>query len=655
MKDTVAPAGGPARANPLQNFQDLMRRRIRDILLVSSLYDLYLFEEDGRLYEQLRLEYQGLKLSNAPEIVRVSSGQEALTQAETEKHFDLIICTMHIRDMTTAEFAREVHESRLGIPVVLLAHDNRELQESIGERELRYFERVFVWQGDLHLVIAIVKHLEDKMNVENDVSASGVQVILVVEDNVRFYSSFLPLLYTLIMEQSQRLISEGLNVSHRLVRMRARPKILLCATYEEAMETFTRYSESILGVISDVDFLHGGSHDPAAGFALTREIKAAYPDIPVLLQSNRHENAGEALVLGAAFAVKGSPTLMDEVKQFVLNHFGFGDFVFTDSSGTVYGRAGDLATLEQVIASVPDDCLRYHVERNHFSNWVKARTEFWLADRLRPRQIADFPSLQALRDDLILSLRNYREMRSRGIITEFSPDSFDTKYGFARIGGGSLGGKARGLSFINTLLQQAVLHERFPQVDVLVPATVVLGTAVFDEFLDANDLRQFALNENDDESIHERFLAAGDLPGGQDVDLAFQVRHRLNLRHIAEVLDLRHRFVLQPRGQESGQPPALGRGAALDRLELGHEGKPGRLQVKIYQHYVLPRKGKLVGDVGHRHRASNAPAEGIEGSSEHGSIHQAAVRARAGESELPFSRHIRSGAREPFFPDIRRR
>jgi CheY-like chemotaxis protein len=500
----------PDYRNPFQSFQNLMRHRIRDILLVSSLYDLYLFEEDGRLYEQLRMEYQVRNLSNAPEIVRVSSGKEALHLAESEKHFDLIICTLHVQDMAAGQFARIVTERGLNIPIVLLAYDNRELRDSLDQEEHKYFDRIFIWQGNLRLLIAIVKYLEDRMNVEHDTSTFGVQVILVIEDNINFYSSFLPLIYTEIMEQSRHLITEGMNLSHRLVRMRARPKILLCSTYEEAISIFEKYSEYILGVISDVDFMRNGKPDPEAGFTLAKEIMTRYPDISILLQSNRPENEGTAKSLEISFALKDSPVLMNELRDFILRHFGFGDFVFSDAGGTIYGKASDLLSLEQMIADMPDECILYHVERNHFSNWLKARTEFWLAHKLRPHKLSDFPTLEALRDDLIASLKSYREMRQRGIITDFTRDTFDSSWGFARIGGGSMGGKARGLSFINTLLQNTTLHEQFSDVEIFVPATVVLGTDVFDHFV--GDLRQFALNEQVDEKIDRKFLETGALP-----------------------------------------------------------------------------------------------------------------------------------------------
>ncbi len=495
-----------------QGFQNLMRRRVRDVLLVSSQYDLYLFEEDGRLYELIRNEYQGLSLSHSPELTRVSSGHEAITVARDEGHVDLIITTLHIEDMDAIDFARMVRESGLDIPVVLLAYDNRELKDIVTHHDISVFERVYIWQGDYRLIIGIIKDLEDRMNVDHDTRMVGVQSIIVIEDNVRYYSSFLPLIYTELIKQSRRLISEGINLSHKFLRMRARPKILLCMTYEEAWDYFERYKDHILGVISDIDFMRGGQPDPRAGIEFTREVKAAQPDIPILLQSTTQDFEPEAHALGASFLLKDSPTLLQELHNFMFRYFSFGDFVFRMPDGQEVGRAIDLKSLEEQLHYVPDESIRYHAERNHFSNWLKARTEFSLAHKLRPRKVTDYPDTAALRRNLIASLREYRKMRQRGIITDFSKDTFDSSNSFARIGGGSLGGKARGLGFLNTLINNYNVRQRFEGIQIYVPPAVVLGTDVFDEFLDQNDLRYFALNSADDREITRRFVEAKRFP-----------------------------------------------------------------------------------------------------------------------------------------------
>lgn len=496
-----------------REFQNLMKIKIRDILLVSSLYDYYLFEEDGRLYEQIREEYRALNLSHAPEISHVTTAKEAFQYLEdTKKKFDLVITTLHIEDMTVIKFVQNLKERFPDLPVILLAYDNRELKELSKNYDLSIFERVFIWQGDYKLLIAIIKYLEDKLNVENDTKTVGVQSIILVEDNVKFYSSYLPIIYTEIFTQSQRLISEGLNITHKYLRMRARPKILLCSTYEEAWDYFERYREYILGIISDINFRRNGVRDQEAGLKLAKEIKSIQPDIPILLQSSNIEYAEKAKEIPAHFIRKGSPTLLKELSQFIKDNLGFGDFVFRTQDGKEVARARNLIELEEVLKTIPDESIIYHASRNHFSNWLKARTEFWLAHKLRPRKVSDYPTVNDLRNDLISSIRQYREMRLRGIVSDFDKNTFDINHSFARIGSGSLGGKARGLAFLNSLIINYGLQDRFKDVVIYVPSAVVVATDIFDQFISENDLFNFALQCDDDDLIKKRFLEAKHFP-----------------------------------------------------------------------------------------------------------------------------------------------
>jgi CheY-like chemotaxis protein len=506
--------------NRFQGFQNLMRIRISNVLLVSSLYDLYLFEEDGRLYELIRNEYEGFNLSHAPELTRVSSGKDAITLAKEERRFDLIITTLHIDDMHAMDFAKMVKASGLTIPIVLLAHDNRELKYLLMNHDTSVFDKVFIWQGDFRIIIAIVKYFEDRINIDHDTHIVGVQTLIVIEDNVKNYSSFLPIIYTEILKQSQRLISEGINLSHKFLRMRARPKIMLCNTYEEAWTCYQRYKEFMLGIISDIDFPHNGVQDPHAGIELIRNVKEVQSDLPILLLSNGPENESLAHSVGASFMLKDSPMFLHELRQFMIRYFSFGDFVFRLPDGTEVGRASDMKSLEEMMRIVPVESIRYHAERNHFSSWLKARTEFWLADKLRPRKVSDYPNIEDLRKDLIVSLHQYQNIRQRGIITDFSKDSFDPETSFARIGSGSLGGKARGLGFVNTLINDYNVSSRFEGVRIQVPAAVVIGSDVFDQFLEENNLRDFAFNCRDDQEITGRFLAAEKFPSSILADLA---------------------------------------------------------------------------------------------------------------------------------------
>src|SRR4030042_3997700 len=273
-----------SKYSKFQDFHNLMPYRITDILLVSSLYDSYIFEEDGRLYELIRQEYQGLNLSHSPELVQCSSGEEAIEIAKKEKRFKLILVTPHIKDMLTLTFAKKVKEY-VNIPIVLLGYDNREMNELISRSDVSVLDKIFIWQGDYRIIIGIIKFLEDRLNVEHDTQNVGVQVIILIEDSIRFYSSYLPLVYAEVLKQSQSLISEGINLSHKFLRMRARPKIILCSTYEEAWEYYKNYEEFILGVISDIDFPHNGIQDPHAGIEFARNVKDDHYDIPVLLLS----------------------------------------------------------------------------------------------------------------------------------------------------------------------------------------------------------------------------------------------------------------------------------------------------------------------------------------------------------------------------------
>jgi CheY-like chemotaxis protein len=524
--------------NKYNNFQKLMRHKIKEILLVSSLYDNYLFEEDGRLYELIREEYQALNLSQAPEITHVTTGEEALELID-DIPFDLIITTLHIEDMHVVKLAQKIKEKGISSPIILLAYDNNERKELTSFYNTSIFDRIFIWQGDYRLLIAIAKYAEDKINAENDILKVGVQAIILVEDNVKFYSSYLPIIYREIFEQSQRLLSEGVNITHKFLRMRARPKILLCTTYEEAWSYYEKYQDSILGIITDNNFKKGGERDPEAGLKFVLAVKKEHKDIPILLQSSTTEYEQIAHEIGASFIQKNSPRLLHELREFILDRFGFGDFVFYNMQGQVVGRANNLKSLEEQLHIVPDESILYHSERNHFSNWLKARTEFWLAYRLRPRKVSDFNSILDLRNELINSLKIYQHIRQRGIITDFNKEIFDAKSSFARIGGGSLGGKARGLGFINTLINDYDIRDRFEDIEITVPSAIVIATDVYDHFLEVNHLENFALNEFDDKVIVKKFLEAQYFP----LDILKKLRDFLEI--IREPLAVRSSSLLE--------------------------------------------------------------------------------------------------------------
>ena len=499
-------------------FQELMQFRVRRILLASSLYDSFILEEDGSLSEMLLSEYMGLNLLNAPSITRVSTGRDALARLQGDHRFDLIITTMNLGDMGAVEMAKALKACRPDLPVVMLLYDVRELAELTTYHNVSVFDKIFIWQGDFRILIAIIKFIEDRRNVDHDTRAVGVQSIIVIEDNVNIYSLFLPIIYAEVVKHTQTVMSESVNLSHKLLRMRTRPKILLCSNYEEAWDCFVTYQDCILGIISDIEFSRGGQLDPGAGLRFATEVKEAHFDIPILLQSDSPEFEHLAKEIGASFLLKKSSHLLQHLREFMSANFSFGDFVFRSTDGKEVGRADSLRTLEEQLKIVPDESIRFHAERNHFSNWLKARAEFLLADRLRPRRVSDYQSIEHLRHILIQSLHDFQQERSSGVTADFDPKTFDPSSTFARIGSGSLGGKARGLAFVSSLLRNFRLRDRFDGVRLIVPPAVVLATDVFDQFMEVDGLGSFAIESHDDDEIVRRFMGSK-LPDSVIVDL----------------------------------------------------------------------------------------------------------------------------------------
>ncbi|MCK5147249.1 histidine kinase [bacterium] len=489
-----------------------MKHRIRDVLIVSSLYDFYIFEEDGRLYELLRSEYQGLNLSHTPELTRVSSGREAIALLTGDNRFDLVITTLHIEDMGPAAFAKTVRDAHVDIPIAMLAFDNRELADMLARKENILFDETFVWQGDYRLLLAIIKHLEDRLNVEHDTHVMGVQSIILVEDTIKYYSSMLPLIYLELIHQSGRFIQEGVNLSHKNLRQRARPKILLAKNYEAAIDLFEKHHSTVMGIISDVEFPRNGKLDSNAGFRLAKVIRRKHDDIPILIHSTDMKNRDLAEEIGCLFVHKESTYIRKKIRQFMTDNLSFGDFLFRLPDGSEVERASDLISLERCLEHIPEASLIFHAARNHFSHWLKARTEFWLAHSLRPRKVSDFDSPEGLRRHLISKLREYRQIRQRGMITEFDAEIYDQDNAIAKIGTGSLGGKARGLAFFNMLINNYGIQDQFKGIHILIPAAVIVATDVFDQFLDMNELREFALNTDDDRLLIDTFRNAKHFP-----------------------------------------------------------------------------------------------------------------------------------------------
>ena len=491
-----------------------MQERVQEILLVSSSYDHFTLEEDGRLNEALLVEYQQLHLTHTPRLSHATTAEEAL-ELIRERSFDLVVSMVRVGDMDVHVFGRLVKEIRPELPVVLLAYNTRELALF---REGEGIDRVFVWSGDARILLAIFKLFEDYKNVEHDTRHGDVQVLILVEDSPRFYSIYLPLLFHELMKQTRTLMAEGINLHHRLLRMRARAKILLATTMEEAQGLLDRYSNYVLGVISDAGFPRAGKHDMDAGPELIKQVRAYQPHLPIMLQSSRQEYSRVADTLQVSFLYKNQPQLLKGLRHFMRVNLGFGDFIFTLADGTEIGRAADLESMIKLLRQIPVGSLELHARHNDFSNWFRARTEFELARSLRPRTIDEFEGWEEVRAYLIETLQAFHRESRRGGVADFSRQAFDAESSFLRIGNGSLGGKGRGLAFFNSLLPTLDLSLRFPDTDIFIPKSATIGTAVFDEFVETNDLLEMAFNEASDEGIARAFLKA-DIPSSIIDDL----------------------------------------------------------------------------------------------------------------------------------------
>ncbi|MGA2333757.1 MAG: PEP/pyruvate-binding domain-containing protein [Terriglobales bacterium] len=491
-----------------ERFETLMPFKVHNILLVSSLYDSFILREDGRLNELLIDESVELDLRRVPGITQVSSCAEAVDLARSQQ-YNLIVTNLTVGDMNAAQLASEVKRAGLDVPVVVLGYDYREMKNFVTRNPVTEIERVFLWQGNARILITIVKYIEDKRNVLHDTRAIGVPVLLVVEDNIRYYSAFLPVIYTELIKQSKRVIQEGINVAHKLVRMQARPKILLSSNFEDAARLVQEYRNYLFGLVSDVEFPWEGKLSPEAGFELAHMVKSLVPDVPVVLQTGRTEFRPRAHAAGYSFLRKRSPTLLKDLRRILTEQFGFGDFVFRLPDLSEVGRAKDMNELEEQLQTVPAESIVFHSQSNHFSHWLMARTEFALAAKLRPRKVSDFASPEHLRRDLIESINDYRREQGEVLIGDFRADTFKpSESSFLRIGSGSLGGKARGLAFVRHLLRKNRMSRRFPGVRISVPPAVVLATDVFDQFVAENNLLDFALRCEDDAEIERKFLAA---------------------------------------------------------------------------------------------------------------------------------------------------
>lgn len=488
-------------------FANLMNKRIYNVLLIATKYDAFMLEDDGRVDEQIFNEYTSLSLSYPPRFTQVTTEDEALAELKN-RNFELIICMPNMDNRDIFSVAKEIKVHYPNIPIVVLTPFSKEVSKRLANEDLRAIDYVFSWLGNAELLLAIIKLLEDKMNAPHDVASVGVQIILLVEDSVRFYSSALPHLYRFVLEQSQEFSKEALNAHLQKLRMRGRPKIKLARTYEEAVRIFEQYQDNILGIVSDMSFMHNGEKDPYAGYKFGQYVRKTGKIVPFILESSETKNIIYANELGASFIDKNSKSYPQDLRRIITDRFGFGDFVIINpQTKEEIMRIKDLKDLQKKVFMIPDDSLVYHLSRNHFSRFFYSRAMFPPAEVLKKVDVSDYTDMDEARKLIFDLIVQYRRMKNAGVVAVYQKDRFDEYSNFARIGDGSLGGKGRGLAFIGAMIK------RYPKLEqenftVNIPKTVVICTDVFDEFMETNELYPIALSEQTDETILKYFLRA---------------------------------------------------------------------------------------------------------------------------------------------------
>lgn len=489
-------------------FVSLMTKRIFNVLLVANPYDAFMLEDDGRIDEKIFIEYMNLSLRYPPRFTQVSTEEDAWRQLGNTM-FDLVICMPGSDNSDTFDIARQIKEKYPHIPLVVLTPFSHGIKERMEHEDLSIFEYVFCWLGNTDLLVSIIKLIEDKMNLEHDIKEVGVQMILLVEDSIRFYSSVLPNLYKFVLRQSQEFATEALNEHQRTLRMRGRPKIVLARSYEEAMDLYNKYQNNTLGIISDARYPREGKIDPHAGIRFLTEVRSRDPFIPLILQSAEVSNKEFAFSCGAQFIDKNSKKMNIDLREAVSENFGFGDFIFRNpNTMEEVVRVHNLKELQNAIFSIPAESFLYHISRNHISRWLYSRAIFPVAEFLKQITWESLQDIDAHRQIIFEAIVKYRKMKNQGVVAVFQRDRFDRYSNFARIGDGSLGGKGRGLAFIDNMVKRHAEFEEFENASVVIPKTVVLCTDIFDEFMDMNQLYQVALSDADDETILRAFLRA---------------------------------------------------------------------------------------------------------------------------------------------------
>lgn len=488
-------------------FANLMNKRIYNVLLIATKYDAFMLEDDGRVDEQIFNEYTALSLRYPPRFTQVTTEEEALNELKN-RNFELIICMPNMDNRDIFAAATEIKTHYPHIPIVVLTPFSKEVSKRVANEDLSAIDYVFSWLGNSELLLAIIKLIEDKMNAPDDVASVGVQIIMLVEDSIRFYSSALPHLYKFVLEQSQEFAKEALNPHQQTLRMRGRPKIKLARTYEEAVRIFEQYQNNILGIISDMSFMHTGVKDPYAGYKFGQYVRKTGKIIPFILESSESANEVYAYELGASFIDKNSKSYPQDLRKKIMQRFGFGDFVILNpKTKEEIMRIKDLKDLQKKVFQIPDDSLVYHLSRNHFSRFFYSRAMFPPAEVLKNVDVSDYKDMDEARKLIFDLIVQYRRMKNSGVVAIYKKERFDEYSNFARIGDGSLGGKGRGLAFIGAMIK------RYPKLEqenfaVNIPKTVVICTDIFDEFMETNELYPIALSDTDNDTILKYFLRA---------------------------------------------------------------------------------------------------------------------------------------------------
>ncbi len=500
------------------SFDLLMQNRIHRVLVICSNYDNYMLEEDGRIDEQIFNEYVSLNLRYPPTFVQTDNAEEAFRILE-EDNIDLVISMLSLKGTDVFALAKRIKNMYAWIPIVVLTYFSREVSLRLQGEDLSAIDYVFCWLGDASLILAIIKLIEDKMNAEYDIEQIGVQAIILVENSIRYISSYLPYLYKIVLFQSLDFQREALNEHQQMLKMRGRPKILLANNFEDAVALYKKYKYNVLGLISDISYKRNGVIDENAGIELCKLVMADDDKVPFLLQSSSLELKKTAEELGAGFIYKYSKSLSLELRNYIIQNLAFGPFIFRNPDTLEpIATATDLQTLQQVILTIPDKTLEFHANKNHFSKWLNARALFPVAQMFKYIRKEDFTSMDEMRRFLYLAISSFRQGKGRGVIAKFDKSSYNEYQTFSRIGEGSIGGKARGLAFINSVIKENKLFNKFPEVLISIPRTVVISTDAFDEFMENNNLFSVALSDVGDEEILSRFINA-ELPGWVYQDL----------------------------------------------------------------------------------------------------------------------------------------